>query len=57
MIYRITSKMNDGLADAPPIEVKARDVFDLWEPLYEEMTGDNGELAGPGFTLTVERLS
>jgi hypothetical protein len=53
MRVRITHRLNDGLAEAPPFEVKG-DPHELASILAEELTNDYGVPAPPGSTLLVE---
>ena len=67
MRFKLTPSFNDGKNDAPPTEVDVgeveRGLFDgtpfneLADAIYGEMTNDNGDPFGTGFTLTIERVS
>jgi hypothetical protein len=55
MTFRITRKENDGLAEAPGIEVEAWSMDELFFAIENELK-DEGWI-GVGGTLTIERTS
>lgn len=57
MKYRITSKLNDGFAEQPPVELEVASPYDLANMLSEELANDYGVPFGVGFTLLVERVA
>jgi hypothetical protein len=55
MIFRLTKKLNDGKAEAPPVEVNEDTLFDT---IDEELYGDGGPvMLNVGSTLVIERLT
>jgi hypothetical protein len=56
MRYRLTPALNDGKADAPPLVVDVDDVIDLLTPVLRELTNDESQPFGAGFTLMIERI-
>lgn len=55
MKFRITTKINDGLNEVPPLEVEVKSVIELMDQLYDELINDLEEPFGVGMTLLVER--
>jgi len=41
MKAEVSFTLNDGLADAPPATIEARDVHDLFNQVFEIVRGDN----------------
>jgi hypothetical protein len=66
--FLLTPSFNDGKNDPPPTEVDLGDktppgLFDgrafdeLADFIYGELTNDNGDPFGVGFTLKIERIA
>lgn len=60
MKFKLTSDLNDGKNNAPPIEVtvsKAHWIDDLFNAIGMEIVNDYDQPFGVGFTLTIERVT
>lgn len=56
MRFLLTPSMNDGMADADPVEVEVANLRGLMVYVMGELVNDNDDVFGPGFTLTIKRL-
>jgi hypothetical protein len=58
MKFRITHKLNDGRAEAPPVEVEIAELDELGMYIVDELQDDNGHVTFPlNAELTIERVA
>lgn len=59
MTFRISKDHNDGLANAPALEVHVQDIDELLHVLggLDTFTNDYGVPVGVGTVVTIERVS
>lgn len=57
--YKIESHINDGLAEAPPLEVEVESVDQLVDQLIalDSFTNDYGDVRNVGATVTITRVA
>lgn len=55
MIFEVTTRENDGMAEAPARVVQCADLLDVLDDIEDELSDYGGASPEVGFTLTVRR--